>query len=150
MVLRGVGPRHVARHGRISRNNLWLIQHGRIAKPFPETLRKLARGIAAGADGQVDIAVMRDVYRDLAVAAGYDDPLDVGPYETLEAALGAVLDDTTALLFAETVRAYYGRYTKEQRTRIAYALAHELGHLARRRAQPDGEPDGEPDLTPSS
>ncbi|HYW25876.1 MAG TPA: helix-turn-helix transcriptional regulator [Terriglobales bacterium] len=70
-------PFEVERAAGISRGELWLIRHGRVARPGYETLRKLARGVAAHPrTGQVDRDKQRAALRDFSEAAGYDQPDD--------------------------------------------------------------------------
>jgi len=75
-----VSMAHVARHGHVAVNTMRMILLGETRHPTPDTLRRLARGIAtAPRTHEVAAAVAERCYQDLAIITGYT---DVGGQET--------------------------------------------------------------------
>lgn len=67
-------PGDIERAAGISRNHLWLMTHGRVTRPTPETLRKLALALATDPDtGAVDRPKRDEALAELSRAAGYPD-----------------------------------------------------------------------------
>lgn len=75
-------PQDIERAVDISRNHLWLMTHGKVSRPTPETLRKLALALATDPnDGTVDRLKRDEALRELSQAAGYPhlaEDLDAG------------------------------------------------------------------------
>lgn len=67
-------PGDIERASGTSRNHLWLMTHGKVTRPTPETLRKLALALATDPDtGAVDRSKRDDALAELSRAAGYPD-----------------------------------------------------------------------------
>lgn len=86
---RGVGPTHIARHGKLSRTTIDAILNAAGREVSRETLRKLAVGLAAERrpPHPQDESVREQIYRDLHRAAGYGDVPGDLPDTFLETAL---------------------------------------------------------------
>lgn len=92
---------HIVKYGEISRNTIWLIQQGVTTTPEPETLRKIARGLATDPhSAQFDRPVYITCLRTLCEGAGMRDlTADIPPCD-LETEIRAVVgnrDDASAL-----------------------------------------------------
>jgi transcriptional regulator with XRE-family HTH domain len=67
-------PADIERACGVSRAHLWLMTSGKVPRPTPETLRKLALGLATDPDTRVVDRLKRDhALGELSVAAGYPD-----------------------------------------------------------------------------
>jgi len=67
-------PGDVERASGVSRNHLWLIRQGKIARPTPETLHRLADALATDpATGDIDQPKRYTALHELAHAAAYPD-----------------------------------------------------------------------------
>lgn len=99
---------HVVKFGRVARNTIWLIQQGTTTEPEAETLRKIARGIAAEPrTGHVDRAIYLEVLQDLGRAAGMPDITDGVPPADLESEIRAAgVKGKRAAILAAFVRKY--------------------------------------------
>jgi len=106
--LRRQPPAHVAKRGKVSRNTIWLIQQGTTTTPEVETLRKIARGLAADPyTGEIERTAYLAAWRDLAAAANLPDPTTDVPPATLESGVRAVVaDQRRADALAAFVRKY--------------------------------------------
>jgi transcriptional regulator with XRE-family HTH domain len=103
-----VNQAHVVRHGGVSRNTLALIRHGTTNGPEPETLRKIARGIAADPDtGTVSRTDYVVVLQRLCRAAGLPDLAQDIPPCDLEAEIRAVVKDRSR---ARVLTAFIRKY----------------------------------------
>lgn len=101
-------PHEVARASGLSRAHVGLIAHGRVARPGPDTLRRLATGLATDPyDGAVDANKRASALADLSVAAGYADlSLEADPGSIRAAALAAGLGDQPARFYEALMLAY--------------------------------------------
>lgn len=81
---------HLARHGGVSANTIWLIQNGTTTRPEIQTLRKIAKGLATDPSDQTfDQAVFERSLKELAAAADRVAEIDDVPSPTLEAMIRA-------------------------------------------------------------
>lgn len=103
-----VGITHISDTGGVSRNTIDLIRKGTTGEPGPETLRKIARGLATDPhSGDFDRPVYVDALRKMSEAAGLPDlTLDFPPCD-LEAEIRSVIKDRDrASVFAAVLRRY--------------------------------------------
>lgn len=101
-------PNEVAGLAGISRAHLWLMLNGRVARPTPETLRKLARALASDPHERTVDRLKRDeALRELALVAGYPDLADRADAGELIRAIMAVVGNPQAAEFwAEMIAAH--------------------------------------------
>jgi transcriptional regulator with XRE-family HTH domain len=100
----------------LSPGTIQLIENGETAQPSPDTLRRLALGLATNrATGHVDEAVTRTVYEGLMAAAGYAPVADENA-PSLEIVLGGVVHSPRqAARLAAFLRKYPNMSTSRRR-----------------------------------
>lgn len=100
-------PQDIERASGISRNHLWLMTHGKVTRPTPETLRRLAKALATDpATDEVDHLKRDEALHDLSRAAGYPDlaqDVDAGDLVRAIRALGG--NQQSAEFWIEITRA---------------------------------------------
>lgn len=102
-------PQDIERASGISRNHLWLMTHGKVTRPTPETLRRLALALATDPH---DLAVVDRLKRDEALhelsrAAGYADlTADVDEGELVRAVLALVGNQQSTEFWIEMMRTH--------------------------------------------
>jgi transcriptional regulator with XRE-family HTH domain len=101
-------PHEVAKASGLSRAHVGLILHGRVARPGPDTLRRLATGVATDPyDRTVDADKRASALAELSIAAGYADlSLEAEPGSVRAALLAAGLGDQPARFYEELMLAY--------------------------------------------
>jgi transcriptional regulator with XRE-family HTH domain len=101
-------PHQVAKASGLSRAHVGLILHDRVVRPGPDTLRRLATGLATDPyDGSLDADKRAQALADLSIAASYADlSLEAEPGSIRAAAIAAGLGDQPAR-FYETLMLEY-------------------------------------------
>lgn len=101
-------PGDIERAAGISRNHLWLMTHGKVTRPTPETLRKLAHAVATDPDtGAVDPLKRDEALRDFSRAAGYPDlSEDIDEGDLARAIRAAVGNQQATEFWVEMIRAH--------------------------------------------
>jgi transcriptional regulator with XRE-family HTH domain len=85
-------PYDIERASGITRAHLWLMTHGRVKRPTPETLRKLAKALASDPEtGEVDRLKRNEALREMSAAVGYADPGSSADRDDLVRVVGAVV-----------------------------------------------------------
>lgn len=99
---------HIQKAGGVSRNTINLIQNGITTRPEAETVRKIARGLAADPKtGKVDRPVYIAALRDLCRAAGLPDlTQDIPPCDLEDEIRAIVKDRSRASFLAAFIRKY--------------------------------------------
>jgi transcriptional regulator with XRE-family HTH domain len=98
----------IIKHGGVARNTLWLIQQGTTTEPEAETIRKIARGLAADPrTGELDRPVYLEALRELCSVANLPDLTDEIPPCDLESEIRAVVGDQRR---ARVLAAFIHRY----------------------------------------
>lgn len=122
---------HVAHHGNLSRNTIYLIQQGTTTDPSPDTLRKIARGLATNArTGKFERSTYVEALRDLAAIAGrvaLSEEASAIPPVDLEAEIALVVGSRRR---ADVLAKFLRRYpalSPDQRT-LVDALLDALGN----------------------
>lgn len=125
-------PADIERAAGVTRAHLWLITTGKVSRPMPETLRKIAQGLATDPDtGEVDRLKRDQALMELSAAAGYPETGDADADE-LAHAIRAVVGNQQLTEFWCTVIAAYPTLTPthQQVLRAVLELIHRPGGSA--------------------
>jgi transcriptional regulator with XRE-family HTH domain len=125
-------PHQVAAASGLTRAHLWLLLNGRIARPTPETIRKLAVGLATDPyDNVVDQDKRILLLRQLSAAAGYPDL-------SVQSQPGALVREIQAVVGNPQMTDFYERLIREHPS-----LSPTLQQLILALIQIHGQPGGE-------
>lgn len=114
---------HIVKYSGISRNTIWLIQQGVTTDPEPETLRKIARGLATDPHStKFDRPVYVNSLRALCEAAGLPDLTEEIPPCDLETEIRAVVGDRDAASVLTLLVRRYPRMTPGERKLVDSVL----------------------------